>query len=82
MVVWWAREARECLPSFYYMWQASVALFVGCAPVVWLFSRVVLAHSCVRALLPAETARSALTVRAARSAGGLGSGCCSSPPPT
>ena len=34
------------------MWQASVALFVGCAPVVWLFSRVVLAHSCARALLP------------------------------
>ena len=30
MAVCWAREARECLPSFYYMWQASVALFVGC----------------------------------------------------
>ena len=28
-----------------------MALFVGCAAVVWLFSRVVLAHSCVRALL-------------------------------
>ena len=53
LVVWCAREARECLSFLMGVWWACVVIFARCAAVVWLFSRVLSTHSCAHVVLPA-----------------------------